>query len=77
MTATSTVAPCFSRSQLLTWGVRRLVEAAKRQQYSGIWISVEEIEAVLSCIPREIRSSADLVITSAPKPPSTAPSTTR
>jgi hypothetical protein len=32
--------------------VRRLVEDARRMQRSGCWLSVEEIEAMLSIIPR-------------------------
>ncbi len=32
--------------------VRRLTENAKRQLHSGVWLSVEEIEAVLSVVPR-------------------------
>jgi hypothetical protein len=31
--------------------VRRLIENARRQLHSGIWLSVDEIEAMLSVIP--------------------------
>ena len=31
--------------------VRRLYENAKRQMHSGIWLSVEEVEALLSYAP--------------------------
>jgi hypothetical protein len=32
--------------------VRRLAEDARRMQRSGVWLAVEEIEAVLSVVPR-------------------------
>jgi len=42
----------FPSKEMLLYGVRRVLEAAKRQGHSGVWLAVEEVEALFDEIRR-------------------------